>query len=38
MSEHDEELRLARLAMCALTLDVLIKVLDLLGIDVPNRM
>jgi arginyl-tRNA synthetase len=38
MSEHDEELRLARLAMCGLTLAVLIKVLDLLGIDVPERM
>lgn len=38
MSEHDEEKRLSRLGLCALTLDVLTKVLDLLGIEVPNRM
>jgi len=38
MSEHDEELRLARLGLCGLTLAVLVKVLDLLGIEVPERM
>jgi len=38
MSEHDEEKRLSRLGLCGLTLDVLTKVLDLLGIEVPNRM
>lgn len=38
MSEHDEEKRLSRLALCALTLGVLAKVLDLLGIEVPERM
>jgi len=31
-------LRAARLGLCELTLRVLLKVLDLLGIEVPNRM
>jgi arginyl-tRNA synthetase len=38
LSEADEGLRAARLGLCALTLAVLIKSLDLLGIEVPNRM
>jgi arginyl-tRNA synthetase len=38
LSETDGELRAARLGLCALTLAVLVKVLDLLGIDVPARM
>ena len=38
LSETDEGLRAARLGLCALTLAVLTKALDLLGIDVPNRM
>jgi len=38
MSETDAELRAARLGLCKLTLDVLTKVLDLLGIEVPARM
>jgi len=38
MSETDGSLRAARLGLCKLTLDVLTKVLDLLGIEVPARM
>jgi arginyl-tRNA synthetase len=38
LSEADEALRTARLGLCELTLRVLVKVLDLLGIDVPMRM
>lgn len=38
LSEADEGLRAARLGLCALTLAVLTKSLDLLGIEVPNRM
>ncbi len=38
LSEADEDVRAARLGLCELTLRVLVKVLDLLGIDVPKRM
>lgn len=38
LSESDVELRAARLGLCALTLAVLTKALDVLGIDVPARM
>jgi arginyl-tRNA synthetase len=38
MSETDTDLRAARLGLCQLTLDVLTKTLDLLGIEVPQRM
>jgi arginyl-tRNA synthetase len=38
MSEPDADLRAARLGLCQLTLDVLTKTLDLLGIEVPQRM
>ena len=38
LSESDATLRGARLGLCKLTLDVLIKVLALLGIEVPERM
>jgi arginyl-tRNA synthetase len=38
LSETDSALRDARLGLCALTLDVIGRVLDLLGIDVPSRM
>lgn len=38
LSETDAELRAARLGLCSLTLRVLVKVLDLLGIEVPKRM
>jgi len=38
LSEKDESLRAARLGLCALTLDVLNKVLGLLGIEIPARM
>ncbi|HTT83605.1 MAG TPA: arginine--tRNA ligase [Rhizomicrobium sp.] len=38
MSETDTALRAARLGLCDLTLRVLVKILDLLGIDVPARM
>ncbi len=38
LSEKDAALRSARLGLCALTLDVLAKVLDILGIAVPARM
>jgi arginyl-tRNA synthetase len=38
MSETDEGLRATRLALVALTLAVLSKVLDLLGIELPARM
>jgi len=38
LSETDPELRAARLGLCALTLAVLRKVLDVLGIEIPARM
>jgi len=38
LSEADAEVRAARLGLCELTLRVLVKVLDILGIDVPRRM
>jgi arginyl-tRNA synthetase len=38
LSETDTALRAARLGLCKLTLDVMTKVLDLLGISVPERM
>jgi len=38
LSEADEGLRAARLGLCALVLAVLTRVLDLLGIEVPERM
>jgi arginyl-tRNA synthetase len=38
LSEKDEALRAARLGLCDLTLQVLAKVLDLLGIEIPARM
>jgi arginyl-tRNA synthetase len=38
LSETDAGLRAARLGLCALVLAVLTKVLDLLGIEVPERM
>jgi arginyl-tRNA synthetase len=38
LSEKDETVRAARLGLCRLTVDVLTKVLDLLGIEVPSRM
>ena len=38
MSESDADVRAARLGLCKLTLAVLIKVLALLGIEVPERM
>jgi arginyl-tRNA synthetase len=38
LSEPDTALRAARLGLCTLTLAVLTKVLDLLGIEVPQRM
>ncbi len=38
LSEADADLRAARLGLCRLTLDVLVKVLTLLGIEVPERM
>jgi arginyl-tRNA synthetase len=38
LSESDTELRAARLGLCQVTLDVLTKILGLLGIEVPARM
>jgi arginyl-tRNA synthetase len=38
LSEPDATLRAARLGLCALTLSVLRKLLDILGIEVPARM
>ena len=38
LSETDAPLRAARLGLCDLTLRVLVKILDLLGIEVPARM
>lgn len=38
LSETDQDLRAARLGLCKLTLDMMTKVLDLLGISVPERM
>ena len=38
LSESDAALRAARLGLCKLTLDVLTRVLSLLGIEVPQRM
>ena len=38
LSEADSSLRASRLGLCALVLAVLTRVLDLLGIEVPERM
>ncbi|HEY6578525.1 MAG TPA: arginine--tRNA ligase [Rhizomicrobium sp.] len=38
LSEPDAEMRAQRLGLCELTLRVFVKVLDLLGIEVPPRM
>jgi len=38
LSEQDQVLRASRLRLCAMVLAQLILVLDLLGIDVPERM
>ena len=38
LSESDAGLRAARLGLCGLTLAVLTAILDLLGIEVPERM
>jgi arginyl-tRNA synthetase len=38
LSETGVELRAARLGLCDLTLRVLVKILDLLGIEIPARM
>jgi arginyl-tRNA synthetase len=38
LKAETESLRVSRLALCALTLDVLTKGLDLLGVPVPDRM
>ena len=38
LSEPDEAVRASRLALARLTLDQLVLVLDLLGIEVPDRM
>ena len=38
LNESDAGLRAARLTLCGLTLAVLVKVLDILGIEVPERM
>ena len=38
LSEEDEAVRNSRLALCAFTYEMLIQILDLLGIEVPERM
>ncbi len=38
LSEPDTDLRAARLGLCKLTLSALAKILDLLGIEIPQRM
>ena len=38
MSESDEALRAARLGLCALTLSAIERCLQILGIEVPERM
>jgi len=38
LSEADVQLRAARLGLCERTLEILTKVLDILGIEVPERM
>ena len=38
LSEKDEALRATRLGLAGLTLAVLTKVLDILGIEIPQRM
>jgi len=38
LKAEPESLRVSRLALCALTLDVLTKGLDLLGVPIPERM
>ncbi|HXC55352.1 MAG TPA: arginine--tRNA ligase [Rhizomicrobium sp.] len=38
LSESDDAVRASRLGLCGLTLAVLTKVLDLLGIEIPERM
>ena len=38
LNETDDRLRAARLGLCGLVLAVMTRVLDLLGIEVPERM
>jgi arginyl-tRNA synthetase len=38
LSETDAELRAARLGLCEATLAILVKVLGVLGIEIPERM
>jgi len=38
MSEEDEALRASRLKLCSMTHDALAKILDILGIQIPDRM
>jgi arginyl-tRNA synthetase len=38
LNESDPALRAARLALCGLVLEVMVRILDLLGIEVPQRM
>jgi arginyl-tRNA synthetase len=38
LSETDGALRASRLGLCALVLAVMVRILDLLGIEVPERM
>lgn len=38
MSEEDESLRSSRLKLCQMTYQVIEKILDILGIDIPERM
>ena len=38
LSEADQDVRASRLGLCELTLRVMVKVLELLGIEVPKRM
>ena len=38
LKAEPESLRVSRLALCALTLDVLTRVLSLLGVPIPERM
>ena len=38
LSEEDEAIRNSRLALCAFTYEMLIQILELLGIEVPERM
>jgi arginyl-tRNA synthetase len=38
LSEPDEAIRASRLGLCQLTLAAIVKTLDILGIEVPQRM